>query len=128
MTTHAEYAAGLRELASWIEQHPEIALPEQDLKVYALNTKEEAAAVLRALKPCTKKYTDEFFHIKRNFGPITYDVVFYRKEVCVRRVVGVETVEARFIPAQTIPAQTVEKVEWDCGPLLDFDDEEPAAA
>ena len=31
MTTHAEYAAGLRAAASFLESHPEIELPEPNL-------------------------------------------------------------------------------------------------
>ena len=54
---HTDYTAnGLRELADWIETHPDIPVPDPNIVVYSLNSKEEAAALVRDLKPCRKEY------------------------------------------------------------------------
>jgi len=123
MTTATEYAAGLRQLADWIEAHPEQPRPDAELSVYALNTKQEAAACLRALTPCKKEYRDELFQLSRMFGPLNLKFIFYRNAVCTRKVVGtkevgVEVIPSRVIPEQIIPAHTEEIVEWECGESL----------
>lgn len=123
MTTAAEYATGLRELADWIEAHPDIALPDNELMVYSLNTRAEAANCLRALMPCKKEYRDTNFYISREFGPITLKFMFYRNDICTKRVVGTkevgtEVIPSRFTPEQIIPAHTEEIYEWDCGESL----------
>jgi hypothetical protein len=134
MTAHEAYANGLREMADWIESHPEFALPSTDLYNYALYTKEEAKALLSALKPCSKDYSDDLFYIRRKFGPVTLSFAFYRKEICIRRKVGEKVVPKQEIPQQIVPARVVEEhvedvYEWDCTkPLLELPEEMEAAA
>ena len=118
MTTNAERAASLRQIADWMEAHPEIEVGINEIGCGSLNSKEEAKALLLALKPCKKTYSNELFIISRKFGAIDLRFTFWRNQVCTRRVVGVTTVEAKFMPAVTIPARTIEQVEWDCAPLL----------
>lgn len=131
---HINYANGLRELANWIESHPEISLPNDVIHNYALNTKEEAALCLRALKPCKKEYTEDFFKLVRNFGPIKVIHLFNRDAVCQRVVTGKRIVQAHLDPGYVVPAKMVEAheediVEWRCGDALldsDFNDMEAA--
>jgi hypothetical protein len=79
-----------------------------------MDEREDAARVLAALKPCSKSYTDDLLKIHRDFGPITLEYVFFRDQVCTKRVVG-----TKVIPAKLIPERIEEIVEWDCGePLL----------
>lgn len=64
------------------------------------------------------------------------DITASRDTVCVKRVVGTELREIPAVEAQPARTETVEKVEWDCGNLLDdtdpnethltVDDDEPA--
>jgi len=123
MITAIEYANGLRELADWIEEHPEMPRPGPTLNVYELNSRDEAVACLKALGSCKKEYTENNFYLSREFGPIKLAFMFYRTAVCKRRVVGVKevgtaVVPARIIPEEIIPAHTEEIVEWDCGESL----------
>ena len=123
MTTALEYVAGLRELADWIEAHPDIARPGTRFSVYPSNTKAEAAACLAALMPCKKEYSDECLYIVREFGPITLSFAFLRRSVCTRRVVGTKHVEVHVIPSRFTAEQVIEAhdediVEWDCGESL----------
>jgi hypothetical protein len=117
----ADYAASLRLLADWYEAHPTVELPEHSLSVYSVHSK-EAARLLREAAPCTKRYQDTLFFIEKQFGTVKLSFVFYRNEVCTRRVVGVRTLPAVFVPAQpehTLPPVVEEIVEWDCGPILE---------
>lgn len=123
-TPTVRYAAGLRELADLLELNPKLELPLTIITVYATDTKENAANVLRALSPCEKEYAGALFKIKRKIGPLTLSYVFMRNTVCTPRVVGTREVEAKHIPERLIPssfnpAHTEDIIEWECEePLL----------
>ena len=117
--THQEYAEGLRKFAVWVEQHTELALPSSNIENFVMDTKEEAAALVRALGSCQKEYSDWSLTIKKDFGPITLRAVFRRNNVCRRVVVGSETIPAKFIEAYVEPARTKEIVKWECDPILE---------
>lgn len=135
MNDHTAYANGLRELADWVEAHPDKALPGKEINCYSLNERGDAAAILSALKPCRKEYGDEMFYIRRDFGPITLSYVFYRAKVCVAKVVGKKVIAEVREPARTIelpekitPEHTEDIIEWDCSePLLAPASEQGAA-
>ena len=116
------YVKGLLELAKWLEAHPEVPLPEKRFVAYAYgdnDTKEGAAKIMRSMGSCEKRYSDAgIFYLEKEFHGIKVSIMFDRDKVCVRKVVGVETIPAKFVEAHTIPARTVEKVEWDCQPVL----------
>jgi hypothetical protein len=119
MTKQQEYANALRGIADFIEAHPDIEVPSTEIACYSMDERLDAARVLASLKPCKKRYSDSLFFIEREFGPITLQYVFSRKQVCTRRVVGTKVIPAQSIPAQEIPERVEEIVEWDCGePLL----------
>ena len=124
MTKALEYANGLRMIADFIEAHPDLELPANQLDCYGADSREQAAEVLSAMKPCKKVYGDSLFYITRDFGPLTLRYVFCRDRVCTRKVVGTRIIEAhtepeKVIPAKEIPERVEEIVEWDCmEPLL----------
>mgnify|MGYP001587548157 FL=1 len=127
---HAEYAKGLRQIADWIEAHPTIVLPNNNISVYGADEREEAVEILKALKPCRKNYDDEMFYIKRDFGPLTLSFVFYRAKVCVAKVVGQKVIPEVREPAKVIeipekitPEHTEDIIEWDCSPILKHDND-----
>lgn len=118
MTDHEAYAAGLREMADWIEANPSIPLPESKIINYAVDSKEHAEAIARSGGKCRKVYSGDYFNLYKDFGVIELNHFFYRKAVCERKVVGVETIPARFVEAHIIEAHTKEIVEWECIPIL----------
>lgn len=111
--TAPEYARGLRAIADWYEAHPDMPIPHTDqIGVYGVQeTKEEAARIASALRPCHKVHEGEFFKLTRDFDGLTLKFVFMREAVCRRRVVG-----HRIIPAQE--ERVVEMVEWECEPSI----------
>ena len=114
--TNQEYAAGLRQIADWYAQHPEIPLPSPNLGIYTCNGRETAATVSRALGHAQKRtdgIDEELFVLHRDFGAVNLAFYFYRADVCTRKVLGTERVEAVLAPAYDR-----EIVEWECEPLL----------
>lgn len=121
-TQTQDFVSGLREIADWYEAHPEIPPPlNSEISNYSLNEKSEALMVLEALKPCKKNYSEDLFEISREFHGVNARFLFYRDQVCIKKVVATKEVPEEVIPARPetiIPAHTEEIVEWECGPLL----------
>ena len=104
-----DYARGLRAIADWYEAHPDIPVPHTgEVGIYGVKeTKEEAARIAEALRPCRKVWDGEFFKLQREFEGLTLKFFFMRSAVCTARVVGHHVVPAT-------PERVVEIVEWDC--------------
>lgn len=126
----AQAVNGLRELADFIEAHPD--LPWSDVypgtfewrvNVFVGNDAEKFAAFAASGGRWDKSTyasdgEDGIFMVTRTFGGgVSLQVVTNRNAVCERKVVGVETVE---VPDPDAPKVTVERevVEWECRPLL----------
>jgi hypothetical protein len=125
--TRSALIQGLRDLADALEQHPGIPEPAPVGVNIFLNDNAtlQMAAIRRAIGGTWEKQaTDQFFWIRKRFGPVSLEVNAYRDQVCTRVVVGTETVE---VPDPAAPKVTVEReiVRWDCSPLLD--DEQASA-
>lgn len=120
-----ETIAGLRELADWLEQHPEQAA-HLDLaggtKLYHFShTREEFTDAARALGGHRQKNADDaWFNVERQFGPITVQVTIAREKVCEKIVTPREVTKHVPDPAlvSEIPlvavTEVVEDVEWVC--------------
>ena len=116
---HADLIHGLRDLADWLEAHPEA--PE----VYQANVQflhgAGAQELARLMAPCEKDWSESLLTLRRSFGPVHLVSHHWRTEVCTRRIVGTTWVEEKIIPAHR-----QEVVEWDCHPILrDLADETP---
>ena len=115
--THAEYADGLRQIASWWEQHPAIRLPH-DAAIYhyfSAISKHEIAELMRALGgEVNKKVDGTFFCVTKQFGTITFEASAYRGNICTKREVGVMYVPEVVTSAKVVPAHTIPQYEWDC--------------
>ena len=125
-----EYTTALRNIADFYDANPLIPIPSESMSNYAVNSDADARNLAKALKTFRKVYSEDMFTMVKDFGPINYRFVFYRKAICKAKVVGVKTVPAEFVPAQesyTRPARTEEIIEWDCGTLLGEPDAHPEA-
>lgn len=110
----AQLIQGLRDLADFLEARPDLPAPAAPRFDIWAKSRAEFTAYVRQLGKSTKHATDPYMWFRREFGPVALDVVAHREKVCTKRVVGVEEV-----PERTIPAHTREIVEWDCGPILE---------
>lgn len=129
LAARAEYIAGLRALATWLEENPKVEIPFGDFAVYATDTKENAAETLRAMGKAKKIYSNSTFQLQKQFNSQVYiSYCFLRETVCEKRVVGKKWVEDNYVPATFVAAHEEEVVEWDCKPLLKEDESAPPEA
>lgn len=128
----AAYIEGLRQVADWLEAHPEVELPwlgfEPKLSIYLVGyaQREPLAAIARAMGSFEKIANgDDYFQIVRRFAGIAVVAQASRDEVCEKVVVGTtevteevpDPVALAAVPKVTV-TKTVEQVEWRCGSLL----------
>lgn len=105
----AEQIEGLRQLATFLEAHPEIPISYQTYNVY-FEDKDDLRKAAR-IGSWAKEYYGDYFVLRKIFaGHIQLDVYTDREKVCRPVVVGTRIVEAR--PAT--PEQTEDVIEWVC--------------
>lgn len=138
---HRQYAAGLRQLARFVEDHPEFAdwfsfelstagigaHPRGEDKAAAMGS--FARAALRAGAKVDKDYSDTIAKVIASFGEVKVSAYEYRDEVCELVVLDEEeTVEINdpdyVEPEPPKVTVTRKKTQWRCRPLLASD---PAA-
>lgn len=102
--THTEMIAGLRALADFLEQHPD--LPEGcPFSVNAFVSRKEELASVARLTSWAKGYNSDYMWLSRTFrGDIKFEVNVNRELVCRKIVKG----------TRVVPEQTVEDIEWVC--------------
>lgn len=127
-----ELVEGLRAMADFIEEHPELPIGEPEIKldtwlfddskwdVDHLRTdsrtaKEKLQAAARALGIAQKNYIGDYFCVTKKFGEfVSMEFTVSRETVCKRVVTG-----TRIVPAVSRPERTEEVVEWICDdPIL----------
>lgn len=113
--THDGFAANLRELADFIEAHPDIPMPVGEINIHVyVFTAEHLAEIARALGRAEKDHSGDYLHLVKPFGPIRLRYFTDRAKVCRRVVTGV-----RHVAETLLPARNEEIVEWVCDePLL----------
>jgi hypothetical protein len=118
MTTQSEYLStrneknesyvrDLRELADWLERHPELDPPSKYNGYYFLHDKGDLAKYAKSLERAEKDVSGEYFIVRRKFGSILIEALVDRGRVCERVVTGQRRVEA-------VPAHFEDIVEWKC--------------
>lgn len=109
------YVNGLRQLAAFFEEHPELPVPWQTSHLVGAQDKATLIAIARTPGIRWKKdwQGTDYFSLTVTFdGGHVYDVYVPRQEVCEKVVTG-----TRVVPAQ--PAHEVEEFRWECvEPLL----------
>ena len=115
-----DFAASLRTLALWYDEHPDAPVSDApSMCVSVHDDKAEVVRLARMLAPCDKRFETSTFALTRRSGGIELSFLFWRSTVCEKHVVG-----TKVVPAQ--PERTVEIVEWDCGSILEETTEAPA--
>ncbi|MDA8311045.1 MAG: hypothetical protein M0Z46_10625 [Actinomycetota bacterium] len=120
-TSH--YTDGLRELADWLDAHPEwTPVSGQLVCMYVLpeTAPEAMARAARDMGSAEKSYNDStgLFGLEKSFGPHRLHILTEREAVCTRVVTG-SHVETKSVPVTfTMETVEVEDVEWICEPIL----------
>lgn len=117
MNPNKSYADSLRAVADLYENHPELPLPQMEHCNFAMDTKDDAANLAKALGTFEKVYTDDLLIVKKKVGCIETKFYFTRENVCTPTVVGKKMEPEVYIPGRLIPAREVDIIEWDCHPL-----------
>jgi len=102
LTDQQKMSAGLRELADFLEEHPELASERVATIHKSTWEKDKFLEFAQQLKPFEKDPNDAHYNIFRMFGPIKFEVYCARSLVCTKRMV----------------TKTVEVEEWDCPKIL----------
>lgn len=124
-TERAAYIDGLRQVADFLDQHPDVPVTahESFMQLVPSYTDDAAAVFARAVKALAsagrveKNDSGSYFTCTVMVGGHELSVFTDRTVVCERVVVGTEIVE---IPDPAAPKITVEQeiVEWRCGSIL----------
>jgi hypothetical protein len=102
--------AALRDLADFLAEHPDCPMPYLANANAFVDTREEMRQAIRSIGGKLEKgYDENFMTVRKDFGPISYEINIRRELVCNRRVVG----------TRTVPERTEDVVEWDCGNIMD---------
>lgn len=139
-TEAQKMATQYREIAKWLEQHPDLPVVAEGSaltvrKIYGfaeIGTNDEVraqcAAVAKMLGRSEKDYNDTWFMLRAEIAPsVEYEFNANREQVCRKKFVGMETVTLPATPARPAqPAQPErtgerEKFEWECVGILDPD-------
>lgn len=115
--TNQEYAAGLRQLAAWYDEHPDAEQPyEADELDFNLASRSRIAQVIRDFGgKWTKQAGGGLMYFFGSFGPFRLKIYTDQRTVCVARQTG-----TRWIPEQPAqPGRMVPEFEWDCAPVLE---------
>lgn len=124
VVARAEFVAGLRGLADFLDAQPEVDFDPSYGAASVLwycGDAEGLAAAARTLGRVTKRTDDSFLNLDRRFGPHKIQAYASHDTVCERVVVGTETVtreqpdpEAlKHVPTVTVTEEK-EIVEWRC--------------
>lgn len=100
----AAMIAGLRELASFLESTPTAPASWDHNYLVSTQTAEEFREIARHVGFAKKEFDGEWVSLKKNFGPVQYEVFVHRSKVCEKRVVG----------TRVVPEHVEEVVEWEC--------------
>jgi len=124
---------GLRALATFLEENPEVPRPpfgkRHPIVAYAADIHGIRAAA-KAIGGWEKEYDDNYLELTRRFGAISYQVFTPREEACTPKIT--EEVTEMVPDEQWINAQMTEirknapvvsvthrvVTEWNCEPLL----------
>lgn len=129
-----EWLAGMRAFCDWLEQHPEIDMPEYGLGhnefnciEFYYNDKADIARFVRALPGrADKEHSGSMFYVNGDIEGLCVRASVSRSEVCERVVVGKETKVREQLP-DGVEYEKVEYeadvIEWVCTePLLAVDE------
>jgi hypothetical protein len=118
MNNREEFIKGLRDIADFFEDRPELPIPNYGESFYIwekslVNARERAIQ----MAPAEKIYLESYFNLQRRFGPHKVVVSWARDAICERVQVG-----TKHVPAYTVEAHEEPVYEWDCGqPILGSD-------
>ncbi len=120
----------LQSLINLLSAHPELPRPTRvEIGVYDFvkENLEEAQKVAKGLGNFTKDIDETFFRLTKTFGKVSIKYVFYRQDICIKRVIGTKkkTIMVPHPDAKMVEKEVeIEIIEWDCSSLLEGEKED----
>jgi len=119
MTEHQRFAHDLREMASFVEAHPELICPMKQT-FYVFPAIEEVAKYAKSLGKAKKEVQeDSWFNLVKDFATaaeIQYS--WGRDQVCEKVVIGTVEVEEPVMVQQGTRTVQKQQIEWRCPRIL----------
>lgn len=110
----AEFINGLRDLANWYGEHPDLEAPGAygGFNIYT-QSPEHFAELRRILGVSEKQSVTDTIYFRKSFGSyVKLDININKEKTCEKVKVG-----TRIVPAQ--PERVEEVYEWKCAPILE---------
>lgn len=117
-TPRQKYIDSMRDFCSWLEYHPDVAIPSGQ-KLYVFPDMDEMELYAREMGKCHKSADESYFNLTKDFLPaIQYEPTWHRNQVCERVVVGQKEVTEDIV--EVVGKRTViqDVVEWKCPKVL----------
>jgi hypothetical protein len=131
-TQRTDYIRGLREMADWLEAHPDVPAPCSDIFNVFVKDKERFLEVRRAAGLSNKSGDANYVYFYKVFsGDIRLEINIKKELTCERVKVGEKVIPAK--PARTIelpaePEKREEVFEWRCPESLLKENPDPTTA
>lgn len=113
MERRAEAIQSLRDLATHLETHPGLDLPDFSRMFVFCSDKEGFARNVRALGKGEKSSTKNYINVTRDFGTITVEVTAPHRAVCEKVSLGTRRV-VKSVPTFHDEEVEEEVFEWVC--------------
>lgn len=136
-------ALALRELATLVEQHPDIPEPDFEYRTYGKgprikfshygsDAEEQIAKLVKILgvpftknDPSANGYNEMYYVLEGTWAGVSVEIITERSTVCERVVVLTEDIEEEVPDPELVKAlptvkqhHTREIVEWQCNPVI----------
>lgn len=114
LTDQQKMSQGLRELADFLDEHPEFPSPPIGAIYIRCYNRAELVRCAKLFKPFEKSIdSGGDYVLARKFGPLSIKLYTSRANVCTRRVVGQEWEEGK--PArEATEGRMVDVLKWTC--------------
>ena len=86
LTNQQKMSQGLRELADFLDEHPDFKIREITINSYKTH-REEFIACAQQLEPFEKSADEHYYSLTRMFGPIILNLYCDHSLVCTKRIV-----------------------------------------
>ncbi len=106
----AAYIDGLRQIADFLEQHPNVPEPSSPIINVFVQSKNSFQRAIKKSGPWEKRTDGSYVYCRKCFGPHVFNVNLNHSMICERVVTGKRTVPRQ----EAIEEYEEEITEWRC--------------
>jgi hypothetical protein len=108
------YINSLRQIADFLEAHPDLPTPHSEKLTISTG---DLPGVAHQIGSCQKVVDETFYNLQKKFGVITLEFYDFRQSVCKKVSKGTRLIPETIVPAkpeQVIAAHEIEEFDWVC--------------